>query len=87
MKLAVLLQTSNTLIIDGALLGALSHCKQNQPMSQKRGKSDTEGSGEQRRRVQLYFFSSEQKKEEKKAFKQLKVVQCWGWEVISLNLS
>lgn len=91
MKLAVLQQTSNTLIIDGSLLGAatLYHSANKTKKRVRKEASDTEGSGEQRRSTALHFFSSELKKEDKKEFKQRKqskVVPNRGQEVVSLDL-
>lgn len=87
MKLAVLLQTSNTLIIDDSLWGAaaLYHTA-----NKTRNKWEKEGRTiEQRGRALLHFCSSEQKKENKKAFKQWKqskVVKSWHPGVTRLYL-
>lgn len=68
MKLAVLQQTSNTLIIDGSLLGAAVLY---QTANKMRNECEKEARAMKRRGgILLHFYSSEQKTENKKAFEQ-----------------
>lgn len=67
MKLAVLQQTSNTLIIDGSLLGVAILCQTANKM--RNGCEKEARAMKQREGVLLHFCCWEQKAENKKAFK------------------